>query len=397
MGRLVRVSSGQWSKTQQGIWRFNEDRSVMPQDILIRPREPINTLRGIIRAVLSLTLETPLILTFQLPAWMLVTDGDTCPPRNIVTDADVEMMMSMHDWSMEPKICAIFGAEKVARYQFICRTPFTIGHRTFLADGVTEEEHMGAITDIMKGGELICSERVGQEIFGEDKMLLLYRFSFEVEKARNCLDLNLGPNHENDDHIVPMVTNEQTPITAIGGGGGFHANSESGFPAFPKGEAVTNPETTSLYGGLGVEMGTSYGQTPYPPNMTGTGYWERLMVSRYAVELERIYGVVGSENVGYQANNIEIGASTESPTYEAGGILLFGPAHGVPSGGGTSTEGGTSTGVVPGGVQIKVEEARVTEILPPTILGSQSPNHQPGVEVSSSHVDKNTGGAGDST
>lgn len=55
-------------------------------------------------------------------------------------------------------------------------------------------------------------------------MLLLYRFSFEVEKARNCLDLNLGPNHETDDHIVPMVTNEQTPITAIGGGGGFHAN-----------------------------------------------------------------------------------------------------------------------------------------------------------------------------
>ncbi|CAN6822445.1 unnamed protein product [Brassica oleracea var. botrytis] len=43
------------------------------------------------------------------------------------------------------------------------------------------------------------------EIFNEDEMVLLYRFLLEIEKAKNSLDLNLGPTVESGDHIVPSV------------------------------------------------------------------------------------------------------------------------------------------------------------------------------------------------
>ncbi|CAN7098979.1 unnamed protein product [Brassica rapa subsp. narinosa] len=41
------------------------------------------------------------------------------------------------------------------------------------------------------------------KVFNEDEMVLLYRFSLEIEKAKNSLDLNLGPAVESGDHIVP--------------------------------------------------------------------------------------------------------------------------------------------------------------------------------------------------
>lgn len=89
--------------------------------------------------------DTPMHVTFQLPQWMLEPDGDTCPPQNIESSADIEMLMSVHEWNTEPRLCVMFGAEDVARYQFVCRTPFKIGRWSFLSNGVTEEEHMALV------------------------------------------------------------------------------------------------------------------------------------------------------------------------------------------------------------------------------------------------------------
>lgn len=50
---------------------------------------------------------------------------------------------------------------------------------------------------------MTCSEAVMTEFGDPEKMMLMYRFSMEVEKARNSLDLNLGVMPEMDDHIVP--------------------------------------------------------------------------------------------------------------------------------------------------------------------------------------------------
>ncbi|CAN6970411.1 unnamed protein product [Brassica rapa subsp. trilocularis] len=129
------------------------------------------------------------------------------------------MMISVHEWNTEPRLCVIFGAEEVATYQFRCRSPFTIGTRNFLADGVTEEQHEAVVLDMVRGKEFVCSQGAMAEIFEESEMVLLYRFSMEIEKAKNSLDLNLGPTIEAADHIVPNVGNTGTG-NRIGGDGG---------------------------------------------------------------------------------------------------------------------------------------------------------------------------------
>ncbi|CAF2107101.1 unnamed protein product [Brassica oleracea] len=91
--------------------------------------------------------------------------------HNILTNVHVKMMMSVHEWNIKAKLCVVFGPKDVAKYQFICRGPFTIGDRTFFADGVTEEQHMAAINDIIRDDEIRCSQRVFSEIFNKEKMM----------------------------------------------------------------------------------------------------------------------------------------------------------------------------------------------------------------------------------
>ncbi|KAL0718049.1 hypothetical protein Bca4012_067371 [Brassica carinata] len=203
MGRLVRVFKGQWSKNQQGIWKFEEDEFIGGRDILVGMTEPIQSLINMVRGVFYISPMTPLILTFQLPPWMIAPDGEVIPPQNIVSNADIEVMMNVHKWNVEPKLCIMYGAESVARYHFICRSPFTLGDRTFLGEGITEEEHLASIKAIMGGVCFRCTMRMLSQIYNEDKAVELYRFAMEIDKAQNVVDLNVGPADDNDDHIVP--------------------------------------------------------------------------------------------------------------------------------------------------------------------------------------------------
>ncbi|KAL0730052.1 hypothetical protein Bca4012_026145 [Brassica carinata] len=216
---------------------------------------------------------------------MLEPDGDTCAPHNGV--ADVEMLMSVHAWDTEPTLSVIFGAEDVTKYQFICRAPIKIGNRTFLGDGITEEEHMSTINAIGRGQEIHCSDEVLNEIFSEEKIVVLYRFAFEVEKARNRLDLNVGAGNR---LVKPYMYGFPTcgsmmnriPASAqVGWGGGFVQNSQ-----------------------------TQLNRATWRGEETRRRYWDNLMSSRYTLELQRIYGVPGSEYVGYPQTGLNSAAQT---------------------------------------------------------------------------------------
>ncbi|KAG5407976.1 hypothetical protein IGI04_004295 [Brassica rapa subsp. trilocularis] len=314
MSRLVRVAKGQWRKSGEGVWRFERDSAVLGHDILVGRNDHVEAVKGMVRGVFRLRAETPLLLTFQLPQWLLEPHGATYPPQNIVTNADVEMMISVHEWNTEPRLCVIFGAEEVATYQFRCRSPFTIGTRNFLADGVTEEQHEAVVLDMVRGKEFVCSQGAMAEIFEESEMVLLYRFSMEIEKAKNSLDLNLGPTIEAADHIVPNVGNTGTG-NRIGGDGGRGSLGNTyvvtGFD-FPGFHQVAT----------GGRFRTSVPSPTYDPNYYNPHfgaleatpeYWERLMSSSYAVQLQRIYGVPGSEYVGYAPTELNIGTSNVHP------------------------------------------------------------------------------------
>ncbi|CAN6871119.1 unnamed protein product [Brassica oleracea] len=140
------------------------------------------------------------------------------------------MMICVYEWNTEPRLCVIFGAEDVATYQFRCRSPFTIETRNFLADVVTEEQHIAVVLDMIRGKKFVCSQCAMAAIFYEDEMVLLYRFSIEIEKDKNSLDLNLGPTVETVDHIVPSVAN--TRIVNHIGGEGFKKSTANALTVF---------------------------------------------------------------------------------------------------------------------------------------------------------------------
>ncbi|KAL0890070.1 hypothetical protein Bca101_014053 [Brassica carinata] len=127
-----------------------------------------------------------MVLTHQLPDCMLIPNATQDRPTNVETSHDVEVLMSLHDWTDALTLCVTHGALNVAKYQFICRRPFNIGERRFLGDGVTEEQHTAEMLELVSGGEFVCSGSVLREICSEEQLVLVYRVSFEIRKAKDA-------------------------------------------------------------------------------------------------------------------------------------------------------------------------------------------------------------------
>ncbi|KAL0877236.1 hypothetical protein Bca101_026941 [Brassica carinata] len=104
-----------------------------------------------IRIRLNLGILTPVTLTYQLPEWMRAPEGPKTAPINLLSDKDVEIMSTVREYMTEPVLYVTSGPEPVAKYQFLCRSPFTIGDKTYLQEGVTEEQHREAIKDLVGG------------------------------------------------------------------------------------------------------------------------------------------------------------------------------------------------------------------------------------------------------
>lgn len=141
MGRIVRVVTGQWEKRANGEWRFLNDTVGTEQFILARTNDLVDTLDSLVRTEFNIPPENAMVLTYKLPACMLLPETGHSQPTNIATNHDVEVMMGVHEWTNELTLCVVHGALNVAKYQFICRSPFKIGERLFLGVGVTEEQH----------------------------------------------------------------------------------------------------------------------------------------------------------------------------------------------------------------------------------------------------------------
>lgn len=73
------------------------------------------------------------------------------------------------------------------------------------------------MAEIVRGQEIYCRVEVLNEIFSEEKMVVLYRFSFEIEKARNRLDLNVGAGDFYRDHVVPLHNQQNVIEPRLGG------------------------------------------------------------------------------------------------------------------------------------------------------------------------------------
>lgn len=145
MGTFVIIAQGVWEKSPLGEWMFEENPTTERETVLINPNDPLEGLVEMIRIRLDLGVLTPVVLTYQLPDWMLNPEGPRTPPITLATDKDVETMLSVTDFMTQKVMYVTSGPELVAKYQFFCRAPFKIGERSFLGEGVTEEQHHQAI------------------------------------------------------------------------------------------------------------------------------------------------------------------------------------------------------------------------------------------------------------
>ncbi|CAF2083036.1 unnamed protein product [Brassica napus] len=87
----------------------------------------------------------------------------------------------------EPVVYVTSGPEPVAKYQFLCRYPFTIGEKTYLEEGVTEEQHRQAIRGLwillifsnlytlflylVGAHPIVCSKHLLEIMFNEPQLL----------------------------------------------------------------------------------------------------------------------------------------------------------------------------------------------------------------------------------
>ncbi|CAN6893806.1 unnamed protein product [Brassica oleracea] len=181
MGRLVRLVIGLWSKSPTGVWTFEETPNSQGEAVIINKTESIDGLVEMIRITLNLGILNPVVLTYQLPTWMLVPDGQTTPPITLVNNKDVEIMASVFDYMADAVLYVTSGPELVAKYQFFCRTPFSIDEKTYLEEGVTEEQHRQAIIDLVGGHPIVCSKHILEIMFNEPQLLLVFRVALEIE------------------------------------------------------------------------------------------------------------------------------------------------------------------------------------------------------------------------
>ncbi|KAF2612194.1 hypothetical protein F2Q70_00011223 [Brassica cretica] len=147
MGQLVRIRIGKWNKSAAGCWQFEGDPGVVEQYIVACTNENIDSFTSLIREELVIGPECPVALTYQLSDGMLHGIQSTSQPSNIVTSDDVEVVMSVQEWTNGVQLCITYGAQNVAKYQFLCRSPFNIGDIKYLDGSVTEEEHFASLRD----------------------------------------------------------------------------------------------------------------------------------------------------------------------------------------------------------------------------------------------------------
>ncbi|KAL0846361.1 hypothetical protein Bca101_019607 [Brassica carinata] len=157
-------------KSSNGDWSFEETAANHGESVMINKGESFHGLVELIRIRLNLGILTPVSLAYQLPEWMLVPDGPKMPLITLSNDKDVEIMTSVTDYMTEALLYVTSRPELVAKYEFFCRSPFNIADKTYLGEGVTEDEHRQVII----GTQAYVGDNVQQ-------LLIVFRVALEIE------------------------------------------------------------------------------------------------------------------------------------------------------------------------------------------------------------------------
>ncbi|KAL0805356.1 hypothetical protein Bca101_097847 [Brassica carinata] len=96
-------------------------------------------------------------MTYRLPEWMLIPNGNITPPITILETPDVQVMMA-----------------------FFCRADFNIGSTSYKFRNGNEDPSF-------EGEAVIASQAMLEEYFNDEEMMVIHRVHLEMKKAK--LDL----------------------------------------------------------------------------------------------------------------------------------------------------------------------------------------------------------------
>lgn len=139
MSICVKFWRGEWKKNEEEEWHFHPDEEDIGKRVMIKDDETYATLEAMVRRQYSLRPLTPLVLTFRLPSWMLSPLGYKTPPTTINHTEDLCILLNVKISLSDLALLVIVGPRRVAEYEFLCRTRFSIGSTTYIVDGTQTE------------------------------------------------------------------------------------------------------------------------------------------------------------------------------------------------------------------------------------------------------------------
>ncbi|KAL0742545.1 hypothetical protein Bca4012_084058 [Brassica carinata] len=186
MGRVFRIWRGDWKKNSQQQWYFVPNHQDYGFTMYMDSPETLEVIDATVRENYMLGEATPIVITNGMPDWMFFPSGPSLP----VTIASTSDLVSLISWRppfSEITLLVTFGAKNVAEFQFLSRSDFTIGSSTYVVGDAQDERARARYECLVLGERLLMSERVMNEIFGEQEMLILHRVALEMEYADRVL------------------------------------------------------------------------------------------------------------------------------------------------------------------------------------------------------------------
>ncbi|CAN7028384.1 unnamed protein product [Brassica oleracea var. botrytis] len=310
--QVLRVIHGAWNLHQNGEWSFERKTNNLGFPAIVRTSENFDSLERIVRSLYNLAIETPISMTYRLPEWMLIPDGNKTPPITILETPDVQVMMVVRAWFADLTLCVTIGAEDVARYQFFCRADFNIGSSSYkFGNGNEDPSFEGFLREAV-----VASQAVLEEYFNDQEMMVILRVHLEMEKAKldlenqRCYELVHGneiivieDTDSDSDGTEPLGSNKLS-ITVFNTGVAL----DSEYIPQPN---VSNDSRMEYYEGIPIQFTVD----------------EDLVIVQPSV-LDDTLVIYNAENMLQNSASVElIPASNNSPTISATVGLIPNPAN----------------------------------------------------------------------
>ncbi|KAL0743781.1 hypothetical protein Bca4012_085294 [Brassica carinata] len=155
-----------------------------------------------------------------MPDWMIFPSGRV-PPLTITNTAELISVMNRRPPTSDVALLLTLGAKNVAEYQFLCRSDFTIGSKTYVVGENQDERAKATYESLVFGERLLTCEEVMKEIFGEREMVLFHRVALEMGYADKALRPQPGGRNDTGMEIIQldddddMVLVESPPLETI--------------------------------------------------------------------------------------------------------------------------------------------------------------------------------------